>query len=142
MILVDANLILYAIDSSSPMHEKAVLWWNRSLSGSSPVCLSWTVILAFIRIATNARIFDKPLSLDQALSYVNDWLAQPCVRIIGPTVSHWEVFQRLLKSGQAVANLTTDAHLAAIAIEHGCTMMSTDSDFMRFKGLKWENPLA
>jgi len=99
------------------------------------------VLSAFIRIATNPRVFDNPLSLEQACARVQSWLDQPCTRIVRPTERHWTVFQQLLTDGQAVANLVTDAHLAALAIEHGCELASTDSDFARFAGLKWKNPL-
>jgi toxin-antitoxin system PIN domain toxin len=105
------------------------------------VCLCWTVLGAFIRIGTNPRVFEHPLSLDQALSRVQSWLDQPCTRIIYPTDRHWIVFQKMLIEGQAVANLVTDAHLAALAIEHGCELISTDTDFSRFPGIKWKNPL-
>jgi len=116
-------------------------WWDAQLSGASPVCLCWTVLGAFIRIGTNPRVFEHPLSLDQALSRVQSWLDQPCTRIIHPTERHWIVFQKMLIEGQAIANLVTDAHLAALASEHGCELISTDTDFSRFPGIKWKNPL-
>jgi uncharacterized protein len=105
------------------------------------VCLCWTVLCAFIRISTNPRVFENPLSLEQAIARVQSWLDQPGTRIIRPTERHWTVFQQVLTGGQAVANLVTDAHLAALAIEHGCELASTDSDFARFANLKWKNPL-
>ena len=141
MILVDANILLFAEDQQSPQHEAACSWWDAQLSGASPVCLSWTVLIAFIRIATNPGVFNRPLSLDQALTRVQSWMDQPCTRIVHSTERHWAVFRKLLVEGQAVANLVTDAHLAALAIEHGCELNSTDSDFSRFPGLKWKNPL-
>jgi toxin-antitoxin system PIN domain toxin len=141
VILVDANMLLYAEDSLSPRHREARVWWDHQLSGTDPVCLCWTVVSAFIRISTNPRAFERPLSLEQALARVRSWLDQPCVRIIQPTERHWDVFQRMLKGGQAVANLVTDAHLAALAIEHGCELVSTDADFARFPALTWKNPL-
>lgn len=142
MILVDANLLLYAEDELSAQHAQARAWWDARLSGDSPVCLCWTVLGAFIRIGTNPRVFDHPLSLDQALSRVQSWLEQPCTRIVTSTDRHWVVFQELLREGQAVANLVTDAHLAALAVEHGCELNSTDSDFSRFPGIRWRNPLT
>ncbi len=141
MILVDANLLLYAEDRLSPRHAQACAWWDAQLSGASPVCLSWIVLDAFIRIGTNPRVFSHPLSLDQALSRVESWMAQPCVRIVQPTERHWTVFRKMALAGQATANLVTDAHLAALAMEHGCELVSTDSDFSRFPGLRWRNPL-
>jgi toxin-antitoxin system PIN domain toxin len=141
VILVDANVLLYAEDQQSPRHAAAREWWDAQLSGTSPVCLCWTVLGAFIRIGTNSRVFENPLSLDQALSRVQSWLDQPCTRIIHATDRHWVVFQKMLIEGQAVANLVTDAHLAALAYEHGCEFISTDTDFSRFPGIRWKNPL-
>ena len=142
MILVDANILLYAEDSLQSRHQQARAWWDGQLSGSGVVCLCWTVLSAFIRIGTNPRVFEHPLSLEQALARVQSWLDQPCTRIVRPTERHWTVFKQVLTDGQAVANLVTDAHLAALAIEHGCELASTDSDFARFPKLKWRNPLA
>ncbi len=142
MILVDANILLYAEDSLHPHNRKARKWWDNQLSGSRSVCLCWTVLSAFIRIGTNPRVFESPLSLEQAVARVQSWLEQPCARVVRPTDRHWTVFQQMLSDGQAVANLVTDAHLAALAIEHGCRLASTDSDFARFPKLKWVNPLA
>ncbi|MBW2339786.1 MAG: type II toxin-antitoxin system VapC family toxin [Deltaproteobacteria bacterium] len=141
MILVDANVLLYAEDSLSPYHDTARQWWDAQLSGRSPVCLCWTVLTAFIRIGTNRRVFERPLSLKEAIHRVQSWVDQPCTRLIYPTEQHWQVLQELLEQGQAVGNLVTDAHLAALAIEHGCQLHSTDSDFARFPKLKWSNPL-
>lgn len=141
MIFVDANILLYAEDSLGSHHEQARDWWDTQLSGTESVCLSWTVINAFIRIATNPRVFECPLSLKEATSRVDSWLKQPCSRIVIPTKRHWEVFRYTLEDVNATANLVTDAHLAALAIEHGCILYSTDSDFSRFPKLKWRNPL-
>jgi toxin-antitoxin system PIN domain toxin len=142
MILVDANILLYAEDKLSPRHDAARSWWDTRLSGASPVCLCWTVLGAFIRISTNPRVYDHPLSLEQALSRVQSWLDQPCTRMIHPTQQHWTVFKKMLLGGQATANLVTDAHLAALSMEHGCELISTDSDFSRFPGIRWRNPLS
>jgi len=141
MILVDANLLLYAEDQQSPRHKAARLWWDEQLSGTAQVCLCWTILCAFIRISTNPRIFKYPLSIDQSVSRVQSWLDQPCIRLIYPTERHWVVLQQLLVDSQAVANLVSDAHLAALAIEHNCELFSTDSDFARFPKVKWRNPI-
>jgi len=108
-----------------------------SVTGGTRVLSDWIVV----RIATNPRVFEHPLSLDQALSRVQSWLDQPCTRVVHATDRHWVVFRQMLEGGQAVANLVTDAHLAALASEHGCVLMSTDADFSRFPGLTWKNPL-
>jgi toxin-antitoxin system PIN domain toxin len=142
LILVDANILLYAEDSLQSRHQQARAWWDDQLSGTGVVCLCWTVLSAFIRIGTNPRVFEHPLSLEQALARVQSWLDQPCTRVVRPTERHWTVFKQVLTDGQAVANLVTDAHLAALAIEHGCVLASTDSDFARFPKLKWRNPLS
>jgi toxin-antitoxin system PIN domain toxin len=142
LILVDANILLYAEDSLNPRNQQARIWWDGLLSRTEPVCLCWTVLSAFIRIGTNPRVFDHPLSLEQALTRVQSWLDQPCTRVVRPTEQHWAIFQKMLTDGQAVANLVTDAHLAALAVEHGCELASTDSDFARFPKLKWSNPIS
>ena len=141
MILVDANLLLYAEDALHPTNQRARAWWDETLSGTDPVCLCWTVLGAYVRIGTNRRVFEQPLSITQAANRVESWLDQPCTRLVHATERHWEVFRSLLVDGQATANLVTDAHLAALAIEHGCRMASTDADFSRFRGLTWYNPL-
>jgi toxin-antitoxin system PIN domain toxin len=142
MILVDANLLLYAEDSLSEHHETARTWWDAQLSGSDPVGLCWPVLSAFLRIATNARLHQRPLTLKEATERVQSWLTQSCVRLIQPTEAHWTIFQQMLRSGNAVGNLVTDAHLAALAVEHNCVLQSTDADFSRFRGLKWKNPIG
>jgi len=141
MILVDANLLLYAEDSRSDAHEAARTWWDAQLSGSEPVGLCWPVLTAFIRIGTNARLHQRPLTLREAIQRVQRWIDQPCVRILEPTDQHWSIFQQMLREGNATANLVSDAHLAALAVEHNCSLHSTDTDFSRFPSLKWANPI-
>lgn len=139
---MDANILLYAEDTLSRHHQKARNWWDEQLSGEETIGLSWTVLSAFIRIGTNSRVYETPLSLEAAISRVQSWMEQPCTREIRTTPDHWIVFQEMLLVSKATGNLVTDAHLAALAIEHGATMASTDSDFARFPRLKWFNPLA
>jgi toxin-antitoxin system PIN domain toxin len=141
MMLVDANLLLYAADNCSEPHLRAQKWWHAQLSGSEPVCLCWPVLNAFLRIGTNPRLQRQPLTLADAIPLVQSWLDQPCVKIIHPTEQHWTIFQQMLRNGSATANLVTDAHLAALAAEHNCVLQSTDRDFARFRGLKWKNPI-
>lgn len=142
MILVDANLLLYAEDSLSEHHAAARTWWDEQLSGSEPVGLCWPVVKAFISIGTNARLHQRPLTLKEATERVQSWFGQSCVRLVQPTDQHWTIFQQMLRSGNAVGNLVSDAHLAALAVEHNCVLHSTDADFSRFRGLKWKNPVA
>lgn len=142
MILVDANLLLYAYNPSDPNHGRAREWVERTFSGAEPVRLAWVTILAFIRIGTNPRAFPNPLSIADAVSTVGEWLAQHAVDVLQPTERHWEILSELLPKAQARADLVTDAHLAALAIEHGAALCSTDRDFARFPKLRFENPLA
>ena len=141
MILVDANLLLYAADNFSEPYLRAQKWWYSQLSGSESVCLCWPVLNAFLRIGTNPRLQRQPLTLADAIPLVQSWLDQPCVKLIHPTEQHWPIFQQMLRAGNATANLVTDAHLAALAVEHNCVLQSTDRDFARFRGLKWKNPI-
>ena len=142
MILVDANLLLYAEDSLSELHERTRIWWDEQLSGSAVVCLCWPVVTAFIRIGTNARLHQRPLTMGEAVERVQSWFDQPYVRMIHPSDQHWAIFQRMLRDGKALGNLVPDAHLAALAIEHNCVLKTSDADFARFKGLRWNNPIA
>ena len=141
MILIDANILLYAYDELSPRHDAARHWLAETLSGIAPVCLCWPVMMAFVRISTNRRILARPLTIDIATERVRSWLDQPIVRVVTPTPNHWSILSDLLVRAQAVGNLVSDAEVAALAIEHGCELQSTDADFSRFPGLKWRNPL-
>jgi uncharacterized protein len=141
MILPDVNVLIYAYDESSRHHQMARQWWEDQLNGLRLVGLSWMVILGFIRLLTNPRIFQNPYSPAEVLEIVRVWLEVPHVRIIHPSDRHFEGLGRLIDSIGTAGNLTTDAHLAALAIERGFVLQSTDADFARFPGLRWENPL-
>ena len=141
MKLPDVNLLLYAIDEGSARHEPARAWVEERLSGTETLAFSWVVLLAFIRLTTSPRVFQSPLSTSAALDLVDSWLAQPCVAVVHPTSRHASVLRDLLEPLGTAGNLTTDAHLAALAIEHGAELCSTDRDFSRFAGLRWANPL-
>jgi toxin-antitoxin system PIN domain toxin len=142
MILVDANLLIYAIDSDSAHHLAARRWLEETLSGATRVGLAWVVILAFLRITTRGDVVRNPLSAEQALAYVDSWLQQPFVRTVSPAEGHWPLLRTLMASSGTAGNLTSDAHLAALALEHGCAVYSTDHDFKRFPGIEHVNPLA
>ena len=142
MILIDANLLIYAIDADSPSHKKARRWLERTLSGTTRAGLPWIVILAFLRITTHGRIMRNPLSADSALAYVESWLEQPFLEPIGPGRHHWHILKNLLRSTGTAGNLTSDAHIAALALEHGYSVYSADNDFKRFPGITHINPLA
>lgn len=142
MILVDANLLIYAVDSDSPHHRAAKGWLEETLSGETHVGLAWVVVLAFLRITTRGDVVHRPLAAEQALAYVDSWLEQPFVRTVSPGESHWPVLRNLMAVSGTAGNLTSDAHLAALAIEHGSPVYSTDHDFGRFPGIRHINPLA
>ena len=142
MILVDANLLLYAYDPNAAEHTSSRRWLEATLSGSQLVRFSWVTLWAFLRITTNPRVFERPLSMAEAEGHVSSWLAQAAVGILEPGERHWDILQQIAREGQASGALVMDAALAAIAIEHGATLCTTDRDFARFPGLKWTNPLA
>ena len=142
MILVDANLLLYAYNASSEEHHQAKEWLEDALSGAEPVAFCWPVLLAFIRIATNARAFPRPLSRLEAIIAVTSWLERPQAVVVSAGQNHWDVLQRLLSEGKISGPLVSDAHLAALTIEHGGTLFTTDRDFGRFPDLKFRNPLG
>ena len=141
MILVDANLLIYACSPNMRQYERARIWLDERLNGFAPVALPWASLLAFIRIITNPRAFRLPASIVAAWRQVEDWLDCPQVWIPTAGENHRIVLGHLLRSGDSSANLVQDAHLAALAIENGLTLCSADSDFARFPGLRWENPL-
>lgn len=141
MKLPDLNLLIYAVDRRSPSHERSIAWWNGLLSGSETVALTWTVLLGFVRLTTNPSVVQEPLRSDEALDYVDRWLAQPVTTVIEPTPRHAAVLRDLLGPVGTAGNLVSDAHLAALAIEHGAELCSADRDFGRFPGLRWVNPL-
>ena len=142
MILVDANLLVYAQVNSFAQHDAACGWLDAQLNGSSPVGLPWHSLFAFLRIVTNPRVFQRPESRVDAWKQVAAWLDCEVAWIPEPTDRHREVLGSLLAGAGMQANLVPDAHLAALAIEHGLILCSTDGDFGRFLNLRWENPLA
>lgn len=142
MILLDANLLLYAYDGSSRRHRPALEWLEKTLSGDLPVCLTWQSVLAFLRIATHPGVFRRPLVIPEAVEVVESWFDQPCVRLVQPTERHWSILRALLPEGQVRGPLVMDAHLAALAMEHGAVLHSTDRDFSRFPGLRRVDPLG
>ena len=142
MILVDANLLIYAIDADAPHHARARRWLESALSGTTRVGLPWVVLMAFLRVTTREGILVRPLSPRAALDYVDSWLSQSNVEPVAPGPTHWPRLRNLLLSAGTAGNLTSDAHLAALAVEHGATLYSADNDFKRFAGVDHVNPLA
>ncbi|HEX5592343.1 MAG TPA: type II toxin-antitoxin system VapC family toxin [Solirubrobacterales bacterium] len=142
MILPDVNLLLYAVDADAPRHAPARAWLEAVLSGTEEVGFAWAVILGFVRISTNARAFEKPLDGSQAFAYVEEWLERPVSLPLAPGPGHVDRMRELLEPLGVAGNLTSDAHLAALAIEHGAELCSSDTDFARFKDLRWRDPLS
>jgi toxin-antitoxin system PIN domain toxin len=142
VILPDVNLLIHAYNRDSPLHATASRWWENLLGGTEHVGLAWVAILGFIRISTHRQVLVNPLPVDRACAEARAWLEQPYVSVLHPGERHAEVLFALLRALGTGGNLTTDAHLAALAIEHQAELHSTDADFGRFSGLRWRNPLA
>lgn len=142
MKIPDANVLLYAIDETSAHHAAARAWLDEALSGEESVGFAWVVLLAFLRLSTRTPIFASPLQPTEAFDIVEGWLRQPPALVIHPTDRHAAVLRGLVEPLGAAGNIVNDAHLAALAIEHGAEVCSGDSDFARFRGLRWNNPLS
>jgi len=138
--LVDANVLLYAVNEASPRHRVARAWLDASFSGNETVAFAWIALLAFLRLATHEALFPRPLASNDAIDVLRTWLARPTAVIVEPTHRHLDVVAELLSGVGTAGNLVNDVHLAALALEHGCELVSYDSDFARFPGLDWQTP--
>lgn len=141
MKIVDLNILLYAVNSAATEHRRARTWWEHAVNDEDVIGLPWVVLLGFLRLSTNPRVFPQPLDPGAAASKVDAWLARDNVRVVREKDEHWATLKPLLGATGTAGNLTTDAHLAALAISHDAVLLSSDMDFARFKGLRWENPL-
>lgn len=141
-MIVDANLLLYAVDRASPHHPRAKEWLDDTLNGATRVGLPWPSLLAFVRIASHPRLTTSPAPVARLWNQVSAWLSAPAAFVPHPTDQHAEVLGRLLERHQITGNLIPDAHLAALALEYGVAVCSADSDFARFPEVRWINPLA
>lgn len=141
MMLIDANLLVYAHVRSLKQHEAARVWLDEKLNAPAPVGIPWPSFLAFMRLVTNPRIFEVPESIESAWNQVESWLSNPNVWVPAPTERHGEILGNLLSATDVHSNLIPDAHLASLAIEHGLLLCSSDGDFARFKDLRWDNPI-
>lgn len=141
MIVPDLNLLIYAYNDRAPKHPEARRWWEECLSESRPIGLAWAVVLGFVRLSTSRSALADPLIASEALAIVRSWLAQPHVRLLDPGPRHLDLLENFVPGFPALGSLTTDAHLAALAIEYQAELHSNDSDFLRFEGLRWKNPL-
>ena len=141
MILIDANILLYAYHPRAEQHDVCRRWLEESFSGPSPAYLAWITILAFLRIGTSPRVFEQPLSMPEAKATVSGWLSAPAVSVLEPGEHYWDVLSNLLVRAQVSGPLVSDAALAALALEHGVTLCTADRDFTRFPGLETVNPI-
>jgi toxin-antitoxin system PIN domain toxin len=142
VILVDVNIVVYAHNAGAPKHAAAKEWARNAFSGSEPVRIPWAVVHAFLRITTDPRILDHPFDLTEASAIVDAWFASPSVELIEPGPRYWPILRSLLITGNIRGPLVSDAHLAALALEHDATLYTADRDFRRFAGLRVINPLA
>lgn len=142
MNLVDANVLLYAVNEADPKHEQSREWLDRSLGGGEAVGFAWIVLLAFVRLSTKVGLFPRALPVESALARVRAWIDQPPSVIVEPTPRHFDLLRSLLADVGSGANLVNDAHLAALALEHNGRVITYDSDFGRFRGVRWEPPTA
>jgi toxin-antitoxin system PIN domain toxin len=142
VIVLDANVLLYAYDSDSDKHAKARVWVEEVFSGASPVGLPWQTVSAFMRIVTNPGLAGKRFTLVEVVEIVDQWVKQPNVRLLGPGDNHWSFLRQMIVDGQVRGPLITDAQLAALTVEYGGVLHTTDRDFSRFPGLRWKNPIT
>jgi len=142
MIIVDVNLLIYAVNEDSPNHKKAKSWLEAAISGTETVGLPWIVLLAFLRLTTRPGLFQKPLGVDDAFDVVDAWLQQPSVTVPESAARHLQTMRDLISPLGTGGNLTSDAHLAALAVEDRTALRSADNDFGKFSRLRWRNPLA
>jgi len=140
--IIDANVLLYAVNTAAPRHAQARSWLDGALTGREPVGFAWTVLLAFLRLTTHPAVFPRPLAVGEATEVVRAWLAQPAAIVVDPTPRHADLLAGLLAEAGTAANLVGDAHLAALALEHDAVLVSFDADFGRFAGLRRETPGA
>jgi len=140
--IVDLNVLLYAVNSDAAQHERAREWWEKAVNDEETVGLAWVVLLGFLRVSSNPRVLPRPLAPEAACAKVDTWLSLENIRVVRETDNHWQTQKPLLRESGSAGNLTTDAHLAALALTHDAAIVSCDTDFARFKGLRWENPLG
>lgn len=140
MKIVDANVLLYAVNSDADHHERSRRWLDAALSGGDTVAFAWIALLAFARLATKEGLFPRPLSIDGAMDRIQAWLGAAAAVVVEPTVDHVTIVRRLLRETGVGGNLVNDAHLAALAVEHRCGIISFDNDFGRFSGVDWSMP--
>ncbi|GJL54529.1 MAG: ribonuclease VapC [Nitrospirales bacterium] len=142
MKIVDLNVLLYVVNENTPHHSLLREWWEQTINDEETIGIPWVVLLGFLRLASNPSVFPRPLDPDAIIRKVDTWLAQTTIHVLTEKEGHWEIFRLLLGDSGTAGNLTTDAHLAALAMSYSAILVSCDNDFARFKGLRWENPIA
>jgi toxin-antitoxin system PIN domain toxin len=142
VIVLDANLLLYAYDTGSVMHRAARAWIEQVFSQGEPIGVPWQTVGAFLRVTTNPKLRGDRFTIEEAAAIVDLWLAQPNVRLLGPGERHWSILKPAMVDGQVRGPMITDAQLAAVTVEFGGVLHTTDRDFARFPGLRWVNPIA
>ena len=141
MIVPDINLLVYAYNRRNPLHEPARRWWDGLVNGTERIGVPWVVSTGFVRLMTHPRVVEHPVAPEQAVDYVREWFQFPHVISLNPGAEHLTLLRRALGAARVGANLVTDAHIAALAMEHQAEVHSNDADFSRFPGLRWRNPL-
>ena len=142
MIIPDANLLLYAYDKESPFHKESARWWSKLLSGHEPVGLCSVVVFSFLRLTTHPKVFIHPMTVQEATERVRAWMDRPNVRMLHPNPAHFASVCALLEAAGTGGNLVSDAQIAALALEYNAEIHTADTDFNRFKGITWSNPLS
>lgn len=142
MKIIDVNILIYLVDRQAPFHSKILAWWNTALNSEEAIGLAWIALSGFLRIATNSRLFPKALTVAEATEHIDAWLERPNVQLVQELPQHWTHFREIIRTVGTGGNRTTDAHLAALAISRGATLVSCDLGLRRFKHLRWENPAA
>lgn len=141
MILPDINLLVYAYNSNAPHHSQAKAWWEAALSENRNVGLPWVVLLGYVRLMTSRSVLVRPLAMGEAFDHVRSWLERPQAQILQPGPRHLDLLESFMRGSQVTGRLSTDAHLAALAVEHRAELHTNDGDFAEFPGLRWTNPL-
>jgi len=140
MKIVDLNILLYVVNKDDPRHEQAWRWWHATLNSGEPIGFAWITLVGYLRIATHPSVFANPQTTAEALGRVDSWLDHPHAQLVTEADDHWRILSQLLRETGTVGNRATDAHLAALTISRGATLVSYDADFSRFRQLRWENP--
>jgi toxin-antitoxin system PIN domain toxin len=142
VVIPDINLLVFAYNEAAPAHVAARTWWEALMTGRDRIALPWAVVFGFVRVVTHQSVLESPLSPDAAMTIVREWFTPERVLSLDPGPRHLDIVETLFRATSVAGNLTTDTHLAALAIEHQCELHSNDADFGRFPGLRWRNPLA